>query len=89
MDKLIVELIDDEANLTGADLVFSHLDGANLQNSNLAGANLRGTILWHANFEHANLRGAHLAGAMVDPDFMEKYEVVVDRYSISRLQLKQ
>ena len=62
------------ANLTGADLSHSDLSGSadltnadlcftNLYNALMQDANLTGANLWHSNVEDTNLTGADLTGA--------------------------
>jgi hypothetical protein len=56
-----VELVEqNKKDLSGADLLYDNLDGANLSNANLKGADLRGANLGGANLSNANLRGVNL-----------------------------
>ena len=56
--KAVEAAVDDDANLSGADL-----RDANLSDANLSGADLRGADLSGADLRDANLRGADLSGA--------------------------
>ena len=51
------------ANLSGADLSWANLSGANLFRANLSGADLSWANLFRANLSGANLSGANLSGA--------------------------
>ena len=64
------------ANLAGAylgrtNLEGANLEGANLEGANLEGANLEGTDLGRTNLRNANLVDAHLAGANVAGAYLE------------------
>ena len=57
------ELVEqNKKDLSGADLLYDNLDGANLSNANLKGADLRGANLDGADLKGADLRGANLGG---------------------------
>ena len=68
MKKAVEAAVDDNANLSGADLSGADLSGANLRDADLSGANLRdanlsGADLRDANLSGADLRDANLSGA--------------------------
>ena len=52
-----------ECDLSGANLTWTYLYGANLTGANLAGVDLSGNDLTGANLTEANLFGANLTGA--------------------------
>ena len=52
-----------ECDLSGANLTWTYLYGANLTGANLAGVDLSGNDLTGANLTEANLFGADLTGA--------------------------
>ena len=63
MKKAVEAAVDDNANLSGANLRDADLSGANLRDANLSGADLRDANLRDANLSGANLSGANLSGA--------------------------
>ena len=54
-----------DANLSGADLSDANLSNADLSDANLSGADLSDANLSNANLSDANLRGADLRGAAI------------------------
>ena len=60
MKKAVEAAVDDNANLSGADL-----SGADLRDANLSGADLSGADLRDANLSGADLSGADLSGAAI------------------------
>ena len=63
MKKAVEAAVDDNANLSGADLRDADLSGADLRDADLSGANLSGANLSGANLSGADLRDANLSGA--------------------------
>ena len=63
MKKAVEAAVDDNANLSGADLSGADLSGANLSGADLSGADLSGANLRDANLSGADLRDANLSGA--------------------------
>ena len=63
MKKAVEAAVDDNANLSGANLRDADLSGADLSGADLSGANLRDADLRDANLSGANLRDADLSGA--------------------------
>ena len=63
MKKAVEAAIDDNANLSGANLSGADLSGANLSGADLSGANLRDADLRDADLSGADLRDANLSGA--------------------------
>ena len=61
--EAILEAVESDANLSGADLSGASLSGANLSGASLSGANLSGADLRDANLSYADLRDADLRGA--------------------------
>ena len=59
------------ANLKEANLKEAYLYNANLEGANLIGANLKGANLYNANFEEAYLEGANLEGANFEEAYLE------------------
>jgi hypothetical protein len=59
-ESLKEAVVDNKANLAGANLGGANLRGANLAGADLRGANLRGANLRGANLGVADLRGANL-----------------------------
>lgn len=55
-----------EANLRGAQLIWSDLTAANLEKADLSVANLYGSDLKHANLTQANLQMVNLCEAKID-----------------------
>ena len=65
MKKAVEAAVDDNANLSGANLRDADLSGADLSGADLSGANLRDADLSGANLRDADLSGADLSGAAI------------------------
>ena len=65
MKKAVEAAVDDNANLSGADLRDADLSGADLRGANLSGADLSGADLRDADLRDANLSGADLRDAAI------------------------
>ena len=63
MKKAVEAAVDDNADLSGADLRDANLSGADLRDANLRDADLRDANLRDANLSGADLRDANLSGA--------------------------
>jgi len=63
MKKAVEAAVDDNANLSGANLRDADLSGADLRDADLSGANLSGANLSGADLSGADLRDADLSGA--------------------------
>ena len=63
MKKAVEAAVDDNADLSGANLSGADLRDANLSGADLSGANLSGADLRDANLSGADLRDANLSGA--------------------------
>ena len=63
MKKAVEAAVDDNADLSGANLSGADLSGANLSDADLRDANLSGADLSDANLSGADLSGADLSGA--------------------------
>jgi uncharacterized protein YjbI with pentapeptide repeats len=59
----VIEAVENDISLQGADLQGANLKGADLGEANLWGANLKGADLQGANLKGADLQGANLKGA--------------------------
>ena len=63
LKETILEAINSNADLSGANLRYADLRYANLRYADLSNANLRGVNLSNADLSNANLSNAYLSGA--------------------------
>ena len=63
LKEAVVEAVENDANLSGANLSGADLSDANLSGADLSSADLRGADLRSADLSSADLRGANLSGA--------------------------